>query len=414
MREQDQPIRVCLYTCIPEQDEFKRQRYPLREKFKSTLKNAFNGLHTSLTNDLFFDTYSYMIANGLGDNSNRGDLAIRMAIRSQLELAFAPRPIHFLEVGWGRLTQQSINHINRHADLFVIAGGGYIFVNGDGSPGAMLAGSARLTELKCPVVAIGIGLNRVMHETTCSLSDLPSETRKKVEQLSSVCQEISVRDGDTAELFARYGSKPSTVIGDPVLYFNDGDTPTLSRSGPLKMGVNLATHGWRAYSVLKPMLPHIISTLIWIQNDLGAEITYFVHHDFERPVVKYLQKKGLRLKVIDGTPAQLIDAYKEVDFVINQMLHSCIFAANAGVPFLNLAYDRKSMAFCSLLDIQECAIEHSQVTRDILVKKLEDLLGNRSRLSKKIVEKRACLRSESRKFLDKVAKSIRNGTEEAS
>jgi polysaccharide pyruvyl transferase WcaK-like protein len=245
-----------------------------------------------------------------------------------------------------------------------------------------------------------------MHEELCPLSELPDETKTRVKQLSDICQEISVRDRDAAELFARYGSKPATVIGDPVLYFGDDYRPTVVRSGRLKIGVNLATHGWRSYSILKPMLPDIIGHLRRVQNDHEADIAYFIHHDFERPIARYLQKKGLRLKIIDGTAAQLIEAYRGVDFVINQMLHSCIFSANAGVPFLNLAYDSKCLAFCSLLGIPECAVEHSQVSAGLLTKKFDELLKNRSEISKKIIVRRAWLRSESQRVLDKMVKLV--------
>ncbi len=84
------------------------------------------------------------------------------------------------------------------------------------------------------------------------------------------------------------------------------------------------------------------------------------------------------------------------------MLHSCIFAANAGVPFLNLAYDKKSVAFCSLLGIPECVVELPEVTQELVAKKFDHLLKNRSELSTRILEKRAWLRSLGRSFLDKV------------
>ncbi len=401
-REQHKPVTICIFACIPEKEEFQRRHYPLKERVKGLLKNGFNEFCTRATGRLHFDTYSYMTANGLRDNSNRGDIAIRMAIKSQLGLAFAPRPVNFFEVAWRELTDQNIEHINRHADLFVIAGGGYIFVNGDGSSGGMLAASGPLTRLNCPIVAYGIGLNRLMHESVCSISALRPEAQNNVKQLSELCREISVRDRDTGELFGLYGSKPAAVIGDPALYFSEDDRRQVHQSGRLTVGVNLAAHGWRGYSILERLLPCIVSNLTWIQSSHSADLVYLMHHDLERPIVAHLQSKGLRLRVIDGSTTQLIDAYKEVDLLINQMLHSCIFAANSSVPFLNIAYDKKSVAFCSLLDLPECVIEHSEVTQARLTEKFVHLHKNRAEISSRIMNKRIWLRSECRSFLDRV------------
>ncbi len=282
----------CLYACIPEHQEFAPRRYSFEERLKGTVRNSLNRISTRLTGKLYFEIYSYATANGLDDNSNRGDMAIRRAVQSQFRAAFAPRPVNFLEIGWRGLTEEKIDHVNRHADLFVIAGGGYIFVNADGSAGAMLAKISDLTRLKCPIVAVGIGLNRLMHETPCALSDLDPEARDKMKQLSSLCRAISVRDQDTADLFALYGNKPATVTGDPVLYFSEGDPLSTARAGPLTIGVNFAVHGPRAYSLLAPVMPRIVASLKWVQQAYRADMTYLLHHDLERPIVAYLQQKG--------------------------------------------------------------------------------------------------------------------------
>lgn len=398
-------VNVCLYCAIPEEDEFRGQRYGILERCKSAIRNALNEILTVLSGRLIFDVHSYKVANGLDDNSNRGDMAIRIALRSQLRAVFAPQKVCFTEVKWGNLADK-IAAINSNMSLFLIAGGGYISIGGDGSPWAMLTNSHILEELECPVVACGIGLNRLLTEQLPDISELPEETRGKIYRLSKLCQAMSVRDLDTVQLFATHGQKHAVLTGDPVLYF-DSDAPNPGRgSGPIRIGINLASHGRRTYSMLEHMLPSIIDFLRWVQSNNDVQFVYMLHHDFEKPIARYLKRKGVALQVTDLPAPELVEAYKGLDFVINQMLHSCVFAANAGVPFLNLAYDGKCSAFCASLDVPECGLTHEQVSVELLKTRFGHLFENRSALSEKIRERRATLRSRNRAFWKDVVELI--------
>lgn len=397
----EQVINICLYCAIPEESQFKKTSYGFGERCKGIIRSTLDAAYTSLTGRLRFDIHSYKVANNFDDNSNRGDMAIRLALRSQVEAAFSPRNVRFTEVKWGDLSG-NIANINRDLSLFIIAGGGYISIDGDGSPWAMLANSHILENLKCPIVASGIGINRLMNEPLSDICELPEKTKSIVYQLSALCRKIGVRDLDSVELFASYGQKRAVLIGDPVLFF-DGDVETIrSRPEQLKIGVNLAAHGRRTFSMLEPILPDIIEFLSWVQEDRGAQLTYLMHHDFELPVAKYLRRKGLDLEIIDLPARELIGAYKKLDFVINQMLHSCIFAANAEVPFLNIAYDVKCSAFCTSLDIPEFGIDYTKVNVELLKKRFDELFQNRGALTRKIGESKTRLRSEGRAFFNDV------------
>jgi hypothetical protein len=122
----------------------------------------------------------------------------------------------------------------------------------------------------------------------------------------------------------------------------------------------MAAHGWRALAVLKPLLPAYITLLKQIQKRYGAELVYLQHHELERPVIEFLRSQGLKFKAVYGSPTDLWEGYAAANFVICQMLHSAIFAACSGKPFLNIAYDHKSVAFCELLGLPECCLPHSE------------------------------------------------------
>lgn len=400
--EECTPVNVCLYVAIPEQEQFRKHAHPLAQRVKSTIKHVLNDVLTIVTGKLHLEAYHYKIASSLSDNSNRGDIAIRMAVRQQLAAAFAPQPVTFTELGWGALTDVSVAEINKSCQLFVIGGGGYVFINGDGSAGARLADVPHLLNLKCPVVAYGIGLNRLMHEDVHALNTLPENTCASLRSLSTACAAVSVRDTETLELFTLHGDKPAALIGDPVLFLHGPRPPARQQTTQLSIGINLAAHGWRALKVLKPLLSDIVGLLKAFQARHDVEWVYLLHHDFERPIANYLRRRGISLRIVDGGPTELLEAYTQLDLVVCQMLHSCIFAANANVPFLNIAYDRKNIAFCTLMDVSQYCVPHSQANADALQQKLETLLRNRAEVASTIADRKTSLRPAFTGFLEKI------------
>ncbi|MEO8302025.1 MAG: polysaccharide pyruvyl transferase family protein, partial [Rhizomicrobium sp.] len=368
---------------------------------KSLTKNSLDRVATKLSHRLHLDLHHYETAHGIGGNSNRGDIAIRMAIREQLTQAFAPRPVKFLEVKWGELTDYATAEINASCDIFVIGGGGYIFLAADGSLGHMLASVEELDKIRCPVFAYGIGLNRLLHEKICGLDELPEISRQKIRYLSRRCELISVRDHETARLFELYAGRLVAVTGDPVLSCAPSARLVATRASDRpRIGVNLAAHGWRSLSILKPLLPAIIAFLENIQRTHNAELVYLQHHDLERPIIDFLHERGLKFETICGTPADLLEGYAGTDFVICQMLHACIFAATAGRPFLNIAYDDKSIAFGNLLDVPEFCLPHTGVKLDVLESRFASLFQDRHGLHDRLEARKRDLAATQLRFAD--------------
>jgi len=380
-------LNIWLYTAIPESEQFRRVVRPTFQRIKSTVRNEFDSLSTFLSGRFQLNDFHYQVANNLADNSNRGDIAIRLAVRQQISAALGEREADFVELGWGRLTDEIVERVNRQCDLFIISGGGYLFIHGDGAGGASFTDIAQLQKIRCPVVAYGIGLNRLMHEEVRELRDLPEETQNQLKNFYKACSHVSVRDAQTQELLNLYGGEGVSLIGDPVLFWRHGpgEKNPKERSGALSIGINLAAHGWRALAVLKPLLPNFVGLLKYVQRTYGAEYTYLMHHDFEKAVFSYLQGQGVRMNIVSASPLQLLEAYELQDFVICQMLHSSIFAANQDIPFLNIAYDQKNIAFCDLLGLSPCSISHIDLTLPSLIERFDVLFSERKALKKTII-----------------------------
>jgi polysaccharide pyruvyl transferase WcaK-like protein len=383
---------------------------PPLQRTKSITRNGWDRLATQLTGKLRLDNFHYQVANNLDDNSNRGDIAIRMAVKEQLSAALCPRDVNFIEVKWGTLNDTAVREINERCDLFLIAGGGYIFLDADGRLGACSKDIPWLKKIRCPVIAYGVGLNQLMHEKVSSLRGLPAETAEQVRDFVGLCHTISVRDLQTLELLELYGTKPIVLTGDPVLFWKgDGAAPGKNHRAPSsrpRVGINLAAHGWRALLVLKPILPAVVELLKELQSREIA-LTYLLHHDFERPLIPYLRQQGLRMDMANGSPLQLLEAYQDCDFVICQMLHSCIFAANRDVPFLNIAYDQKNLAFCDLLGISRCTTPHTAASSSHLRALFDRLFDDRAAIQATIAANKEPIGIAQLKFAEACASEFR-------
>ena len=398
-------VTVCLYLAIPEREEARREIAPRPQRLKSLVKTTLDHAATVLSGHLHLDIHHYATAHVVYGNSNQGDIAIRKAIAQQLTTAFAPRPVRFLEIKWGELTDRVATEINARCDLFVIAGGGYIFLKADGSPGHMLERVRELDKVRCPIFAYGIGLNRLMHEEVCALGDLPEPTREKIRYLGEKCEKISVRDTETARLFALHSGKPVALAGDPALFYQPNTYPVPARAGGRAViGVNLAAHGWRAFAVLKPLLPPIVAFLKQIQRD--SELVYLQHHQLERPVVEFLRAQGVQFKAVYGTSGDLWEGYAAADFVICQMLHSSVFAACSGKPFFNIAYDRKNMAFCELLGLPDCCLPNSEAGLTALEERFSFLFHNREAFRIALSRRKKALRPVQTRFAALLAAEV--------
>ena len=155
--------------------------------------------------------------------------------------------------------------------------------------------------------------------------------------------------------------------------------------------------------MLKPLLPTVIAFLKEIQRTHRAGLLYLQHHDLERPVIDFLRAEALEFELVSGHPDELLNGYARTDFVVCQMLHACIFAAATGKPFLNIAYDQKSVAFGKLLGAPESCVAHGDVDLATLEQRFASLFQNRAGLSVRLEARKKALRLSQNRFAEQLA-----------
>src|SRR5438094_7279737 len=116
-------LRVCLYLTIPNADE----NQPVASTASKELKR-FAHRCADLCKWMILRKFSVTFwAWQALSRSNKGDSIIRESIRQQIADTFGQSEVDFLELRWGSLSEDVVATLNASCDLFVIAGGGYLF-----------------------------------------------------------------------------------------------------------------------------------------------------------------------------------------------------------------------------------------------------------------------------------------------
>lgn len=396
------PIRILLYTLIPAARELEPiPRAPLAF-LRNRLRRVLELLAWRITG-IWRAHYSTFEDRA---NSNRGDMAIRMGARRQLERAFAGQEVAIDEIAWGDLGN-AIAGAGAPYDLIVIAGGGYLFADPEGRlPPRFAADVAALGRTSTPVAAVSIGLNHLIMpgEQAPSFRFHPDQ-HDLIRRFLDRVDLMSLRDDTTREALAAIDPACGRVIIDPAFLLVstfEAKRTRLPTDAPLAVGLNLAFHGAHATVINRHLLRETAEALNSFAAATPVRFTYFIHSDSERAIVTALRLWGLSVDVVDGDVDAMLAAYKRQDMHIGQMLHSTIFAMATGVPALAIAYDTKSQAFFSLFGLDAYCLDATVTDRHSLLAAMCRLAADRQTVAARIAARGAALRTEAMGFYRRI------------
>jgi polysaccharide pyruvyl transferase WcaK-like protein len=338
------------------------------------------------------------------DNSNRGDIAIRMGVKRQIERAFAGHEITITELAWGSLG--TALKMTPAPDLVVIAGGGFLFADREGRLPQRFKDDVKVLEsLSCPVAVCAIGLNWLIEDGDQKVFHFHPESHADVQHFLARATLASVRDENTRRALSSVDRRPLSVIVDPGFLVADPSDTLRKRdpSRPLEVGINMAFHGAHTSHTSQWMLPLMVRICEKLKGEAGCRFTYFVHSDGEAGLARALKLAGVPLDVVDGDVDDLLAAYRRMDIHICQMLHSAILAMSVGTPALSLAYDVKSAGFYNLLGLDELCLDAAAASEEEIVGSAKALIECRHAVAAALRARRVELEAESRDFFAQVA-----------
>ena len=292
------------------------------------------------------------------DQTNKGDLAIVLAVQELLRLAFPKAviidyPVEVLK----KKDSAALKKLNS-ADLIVMGGGGLFYRYFLPFSQEMISG------LKKPFIIFGVGYIREV-----GAPSLKKAERDSIIALARKATLLGVRENYTKRFLVKYGLAVDKVkvIGDPALLLSELPPHLKLRPG-FKLGLNLNYSGWLGFGKWREdILNSYRETAEYFQKNFQASVYYLKHHPGEEAIYQELRIKNLIL--LDETPSRQKGAYGQLDLVIGMMLHSCVMAAGALTPEINVAYDLRNRNFARFLGRPELVVELPDLQKGALLKR---------------------------------------------
>ena len=356
-------MRIFLYLCIPAHAE----RVPLRrsgiKRASAQLRRLAQQVGWRLGRPLRADYHLWQRFT----ESNLGDRLVRVVVRAELTATFAPEPVEFVELAWGDLG--SLDPETLRCDLFVLAGGGYLFLDSEGRLPTRVREDLRvLARLSCPKIAFGIGMNQLdgVSGAAYPVPQVAPESMILLRQLADTLDLIMVRDGMTHDAWCGAEQK-AVVTGDPVFLHrarSRSSARVRAQSRGPRIGLNLALHGAISARRLATWIESYAAYLHLLRAETGATFHYFIHSDTERCIPAMLRSRGISVEPIVIEDLASARRYADMDLMVCQMLHAAILGVASDVPTLNLAYDLKNYGFYALLGLTQYCIPSTDFAVD--------------------------------------------------
>ncbi len=341
---------------------------------------------------------------------NRGDEAITTATRKQF-LRHDPK-LEFIDVNWGYLGSAIRRESPAGIDLIVIAGSGYITLDGNGILSERIAEdlqALRMTD--APMVLYGIGVNQLL-ESRAGIEGVhvANSSESSLRQILARASLISVRDEASQTLLGKFAGKPVSLTGDPALYYMDPQPlpaePTAEQQAVI--GINFAMHGPAANARLKRNLPSYVATLKKLQQRSDCRYVYFEHYGAEQIIPKLLAVSGINTELVSGDPDILAQHYGTLNLHIGEMLHSNILATSTGTPTIALAYDIKHTGFFSLLDMQRNCFSSVAFEQELIIDTALEMLKAEAIVRARIKARREELEVDANLFIGQCISLIKS------
>jgi len=298
------------------------------------------------------------------DKTNKGDLAIVLAVQELLRSSFPKAVISDYPVEVLKKKDVSVLKKLNSADLIVMGGGGLFYRYFLPFSLEMIAG------LRKPFIIFGVGYIREVGAPALK----PAE-RDSIIALARKASLIGVRENYTKRFLVKYGlaADDVKVIGDPALLLSE-KLPQLKLRPGFKLGLNLNYSGWLGFGRWREdILNSYRETAEYFQKNFQASVYYLKHHPGEDAIYPELKIKNLLL--LDEDPSRQKGAYGQLDLVIGMMLHSCVMAAGALTPEINVAYDLRNRNFARFLGCSELVVELPDLRKGVLLKRARAVIA---------------------------------------
>ena len=342
-------------------------------------------------------------------NTNKGDIAVRETIKSQLREAFSGCDVQFTELKWGQLKEHMSDDLNRSLDLLVIGGSGYIRpTKARNLPSDMIEDAKAFARLTCVKVAYGIGWNYLLDTNTDSAPPLSAIGYEKLEALLRTIDLMSVRDHATQALIQEVSGSRPLLVGDPALFYSGlfpAQTTRESRK-KLHVGLNMALHGADMARRLEVGFDMDCAFLKALSREHEIVFHYVQHTQSESVIPLMLASRGIFVRWHNPPAEKLIDFYRSLDIHICKMMHSSVLSFSARIPTLNFVYDIKNKGLFEIMGMSGFYFSSWGFDHEMALAAAKKLIDRRRDVRNQIDERIGELRSDLAVLLRNVAVAV--------
>ncbi|MFW7380613.1 MAG: polysaccharide pyruvyl transferase family protein [Oligoflexus sp.] len=298
--------------------------------------------------------------------------------RHQIDRAFAAREMTRLE------TRQEISNL----DFFILGGGGILY---DAEVDAYLREVMIAHELSIPVMIYAVSVGPLTQ----------SSSRKQAKEALNQAAIITVRDRQGHRLLEDIGVQQSIhLTADPALLLGEEE---LTDEALQAEGINLGGKRLVGFSLREPG-PAAPDLDIEYYHNLIANVADFMVHRLDADIVMVpmeqhnmdiqhshavvaKMKSASRATILkrEYSAGQILSLMKRFEFVVGMRLHSLIFAALQGIPFVPLPYSSKVTGFVEALEMNTEPLE--QVNAGQLIAVIDRAWDFRAEMRHHLIQK---------------------------
>lgn len=321
----------------------------------------------------------YKIAHFFVQSGNMGDLGSSQGIKTILraiepKIAFTDYPIRKKKISYFE-----IKHINSHFDAIVIGGGGLFYSRKAYSSkwylNIALNDYRRIVIPKC---IWGVGLNREYSDK--ERWHLDDDTVIAINDFIRLTDLVGVRDLMTVNFIQKMDRSVQLTPCPSMFLLKDVQK---MRKNKNSVAINLTDR-----SVDSCRLYNTITTVINHLRKLAFEPVFVTHvlNEDEKWIDKF---KELEIEsFVPSSPENLMEFYKNQEFIIGMRGHSLIFATGANIPMIALSYNKKCDEHMSLLGLDDYLVKYDDIyNADLMIKKIGLLLTNQKQIKTSIQKK---------------------------
>jgi hypothetical protein len=213
---------------------------------------------------------------------------------------------------------------------------------------------------------------------------------------------IGVRGYLSKELLMNFGIK-SEVIGDPVLSLKPTENKKKDEN---KVAVSLGSDGI-LWGMDEERLFHEIAIVCRNLKKEGFEPILIPFWTQNVAAIKKIAVKE-RIDFFDNwlDVTSTLNLIASCKVLVGQKLHSLVFSAAAGTPFISLAYQPKCYDFTQSVGFEHYTIRTDKVTERNVLSLFADLLENYRELQGKLVQTVETYREKQKNFALRISRDI--------